>query len=213
MWWSEQDDAAAGADRAGARALIELAGIESHAADEIVSAVRSYCVVRHGTDQLPRDYFNFLLARAGTRLAEKKSGLSEPEAVCRILEPVADDRMFVRALVNAEDPAELAEAYRRKLVGMATSDLAAGRFLLTLSLHKIAIDVARELPMAWAPVLHRAARWVGCWRAGNPELAMVKIIPHRAWFKAWPEAREILDGSIRREEAARKLEPAELVCA
>lgn len=211
MWWSEPEDKQTGSILADARILFEQAGIESHAADDIVSAVRSYCVVRHGTDQLPRDYFNFLLAQTGARLTENKSSQPEAETVSRMLEPVADDPLFVRALVNATDPAELAEAYRRKLVGMATSELVPGRFVLVLSLHKIAIDVARDLPMAWAPVLHRAARWVGCWRSGNPDLSIVKIIPHRAWFKAWPEARGMLEDAIRREESARKLGPSTLL--
>lgn len=178
---------------------------------EVLSAVHAYCRLRHGTSQLPNDYIRFLFARTRANLPALESKSMDREALWRELEPHVQDCAFVRALVHADDPGELAEAYRRKLMWVSVSDLCPGRSVLHVSLQKIDIDPARDLPMAWAPALRRVARWSCDWRTGNDSITNLKIIPNRACFEAWPEARSMLQAAVRKEEADRHLEPAELV--
>jgi len=208
MKWQDQSAAEHAFDESLVSLVANL-GVDRAYAEDVVGAVYSFCLSRHGTRLVSSDYLAFLLARSacGTQGTELSTDIIKHVEI-----PLTrHQHMHLRALMHADDPAALYESFRRGLLGVVTTSLNAEGVALQLNMDRIKALPQDDLSLVWQPVLRKIAGWLVQWRMGNPELRLIIIKGTDCAFTERNNHRQLLTGLIRQRETGQGIVPATIV--
>lgn len=192
LWLDDAPEATA--LHAALMSFAESRGIDPSLADDVVEGVLEFCRARHGSDRVSLPYLRFLVARA----AASSGGLPGREGSGDAASWTEAERRLTGALQTSADPSALYDLFRTGVLVPAVSHVAASGWALHLDLRVPVMPAATDHLFAWSRVADTLAVRVAEWRAGNTDLALVRVTPGGPWLTPLAEVRTCLADRIER---------------